>query len=124
LCDAHRGAGRRRCSRAGPWRLRLGVVIAVEHHRHSCRPGAADHDHDHIKGRPDPPGERHSLPSTPVTPEDVIRAWADTLRHGQIRAASRYFAPLTIVANGGSPLELKTRAAVRFSTPRCRAARC
>src|SRR4029077_1686000 len=65
------------------------------------------------KAVPIPPASGHSLPST-ATPEDVIRAWADTLRHGQIRAASRYFALPTIVANGGGPLELKTRAAVRF----------
>ena len=65
------------------------------------------------KAVPIPPATGHALPST-ATPEDVIRAWADTLRHGQIRAASRFFALPTIIANGGGPLELKTRAAVRF----------
>jgi hypothetical protein len=65
------------------------------------------------KAVPIPPATGHALPST-ATPEDVIRAWADTLRHGQIRAAARFFALPTIVANGGDPLELKTRAEVRF----------
>src|SRR5262249_59108063 len=47
-------------------------------------------------------------------PEDVIRAWADTLRHGQIAAASRFFAVPSVVSNGTGPIELRTRAAVRF----------
>jgi hypothetical protein len=44
----------------------------------------------------------------------VIRGWADALRHGHIAAASRYFALPTLVANGTGPIELRTRADVRF----------
>jgi hypothetical protein len=44
----------------------------------------------------------------------VIRGWANALRHGHIAAASRYFALPTLVANGTGPIELRTRAAVRF----------
>jgi hypothetical protein len=51
-----------------------------------------------------------------VDPEKVriVRAWADTLRHGQIRRAARYFALPSTVANGTAPLRLKTRAHARF----------
>jgi hypothetical protein len=62
---------------------------------------------------PIPPATGHALPST-AQPEDVIRAWADTLRHGQIAAAARFFSVPTIVSNGGGPLVLRTRAAIRF----------
>jgi len=62
---------------------------------------------------PIPPATGHALPST-AQPEDVIRAWADTLRRGQIAAAARFFAVPTIVANGGQPLRLSSRAAIRF----------
>jgi hypothetical protein len=45
---------------------------------------------------------------------EVVRAWADTLRHGDVRAAARYFALPSIVANGTRPIRLKTRAATEF----------
>ena len=44
----------------------------------------------------------------------IVRAWADTLRRGRVRAAARYFAVPSTVANGTVPLELKTRAQARF----------
>jgi hypothetical protein len=44
----------------------------------------------------------------------VVRAWADALRSGDVRAASRYFALPSTVANGTAPLKLETRAEVRF----------
>jgi hypothetical protein len=62
---------------------------------------------------PIPPATGHGLPTT-ATPEDVIRAWADSLRSGRIAAAARLFAVPTIVSNGGGPIVLRTRAAIRF----------
>ena len=44
----------------------------------------------------------------------MIRSWADTLRHGNVERASRFFALPATVSNGGPPYELRTRAAVRF----------
>ena len=44
----------------------------------------------------------------------IVRAWADTLRRGDVRAAARYFAVPSTVANGTVPLTLKTRAQARF----------
>jgi hypothetical protein len=49
-------------------------------------------------------------------PDDVavVRAWADTLRDGRVRAAARYFALPSVVANGTAPLKLENRAAAEF----------
>jgi len=44
----------------------------------------------------------------------VIRAWADTLRRGDIRGASEFFALPSIVSNGTPPIELHTRADARL----------
>ena len=44
----------------------------------------------------------------------VVRDWADTLRHGRARAAARYFAVPSVVANGTAPLKLESRAAAEF----------
>jgi len=51
-----------------------------------------------------------------LDPADVkiVRAWADTLRRGDVRAAARYFALPSIVANGTAPIRLKTRSQARF----------
>jgi hypothetical protein len=48
----------------------------------------------------------------PVTRREaaVIRGWSNTLRHGHVAQAARYFALPSIVANGGSPVALRTRA--------------
>jgi hypothetical protein len=43
----------------------------------------------------------------------VIRAWAGTLRRGDVAGAARYFALPSLVSNGTPPLQLKSRAAVR-----------
>jgi hypothetical protein len=46
----------------------------------------------------------------------IVRDWADTLRHGDVRGAARYFARPSLVSNGTSPIRLKTRAdAVYFN---------
>jgi len=51
-------------------------------------------------------------PSTEVDQVDVrvVRAWADTLRRGEVRAAARYFALPSLVSNGTAPIKLETRA--------------
>jgi len=51
-----------------------------------------------------------------VDPADVriVRAWADTLRRGDVRGAARYFALPSVVSNGTAPITLETRADARF----------
>jgi hypothetical protein len=44
----------------------------------------------------------------------VVRAWADTLRRGDVRGAARYFALPSLVSNGTAPIKLTSRADVRF----------
>ena len=44
----------------------------------------------------------------------VVREWADTLRHGDVRGAARYFALPSTVSNGTAPIRLTSRADVRF----------
>lgn len=44
----------------------------------------------------------------------VVRAWADTLRRGDVRGAARYFALPSMVSNGTSPIRLETRAEARY----------
>ena len=44
----------------------------------------------------------------------VVRAWADTLRRGDVRAAASYFALPSRVANGTPPIRLSTRAHARI----------
>jgi len=47
---------------------------------------------------------------------DVVRRWADTLRRGDVTAAARFFAVPSLVANGGPPRRLRTKAAIlRFN---------
>ena len=60
--------------------------------------------------------DESAVPSPAATPEagakDVIRAWADTLRRGDVEGAAEYFAVPATVANGTPPLELESRAEV------------
>jgi hypothetical protein len=63
--------------------------------------------------------EQRAAPPDPVREVDeadvrVVRAWADTLRRGDVRGAARYFALPSVVANGTRPIKLETRAEVRF----------
>jgi hypothetical protein len=60
--------------------------------------------------------EQRPKPAPEVDEADVrvVRAWADTLRRGDVRGAARYFALPSIVANGTTPIRLDTRADVRF----------
>jgi len=54
--------------------------------------------------------------SAPPAAADVriVRAWADTLRRGDARAAARYFAIPSLVSNGTPPIKLETRAEAEF----------
>jgi len=70
---------------------------------------------------PDSTAEPESTPqpepeSAPPDPADVriVRAWADTLRHGRVHAAARYFALPSLVSNGTPPIKLETRAEAEF----------
>jgi len=49
----------------------------------------------------------------PSSPEAVIKAWADTLRRGDVGRAAAYFSLPAVVQNGTPPLRLTTRAEVR-----------
>jgi hypothetical protein len=44
----------------------------------------------------------------------VVRAWADTLRRGDVRRAARYFAIPSVVSNATAPIRLETRAEAVF----------
>ena len=68
-----------------------------------------------------PTDTRSAQPSAIPTPTGsvdpaaarVIRAWADTLRRGDVTGAARYFALPSLVSNGTPALQLRTRADVR-----------
>ncbi|MDQ6916012.1 MAG: hypothetical protein M3155_09420 [Actinomycetota bacterium] len=57
-----------------------------------------------------PPGARSADPGA----VRVIRAWVDAERRSDMARAARYFDLPAVVANGGPPLVLRTRAAVRL----------
>jgi hypothetical protein len=54
--------------------------------------------------------------SGPVTAREkaVVKGWSDALRRGNVERAVRYFEIPATVANGGQPLRLVSRRAVRF----------
>jgi hypothetical protein len=66
-------------------------------------------------------GERSASPeprsSSEAEPEHrdaaVIRRWSETLRAGDVEAATRLFSVPATVANGGAPQLLRTRTAIR-----------
>ena len=57
---------------------------------------------------------RRSTPHAERGAAAVIRAWAETLRRGDVRAAAEFFALPSIVSNGTPPVELHTRADARL----------
>jgi hypothetical protein len=63
-------------------------------------------------------GSGSRVPEPSATPEagaeDVIRAWADTLRRGDVEGAAEYFAVPATVANGTPPVRLSSRADVEL----------
>jgi hypothetical protein len=65
---------------------------------------------------PESTAEPTTPESAPPDPADVriVRAWADTLRRGNVRAAARYFAIPSLVSNGTPPIKLETRAEAEF----------
>jgi hypothetical protein len=67
---------------------------------------------------PTPTPTARPSPDTPAEPDAadvaVVRAWADTLRRGHVRAAARYFALPSVVSNGTAPIRLESRAAAEF----------
>ena len=79
---------------------------------------------DDDRGRLKTPGTdvARAAPESTATPEPeadpadvaVVKAWADTLRRGDIRGAARYFALPSLVSNGTAPIKLETRAEARF----------
>jgi len=60
-----------------------------------------------------PESESESAEPEPADVE-IVRAWADTLRHGKVRAAARYFALPSLVSNGTAPIKLETRTEAEF----------
>ena len=60
-----------------------------------------------------PPPIRSPRRDADRSPSSVIRAWANTLRRGDVTAAASHFALPAIVQNGTPPLELTSRAQVR-----------
>jgi hypothetical protein len=62
-----------------------------------------------------PAGRDRAASARPPEHRDaaVIRRWSNTLRAGDVRAASRLFAVPATVANGGAPQRLTTREAIR-----------
>jgi hypothetical protein len=52
----------------------------------------------------------------PVTEREkaVVKGWSDALRRGDVERAIRYFEIPSTVANGGQPIRLVSRRAVRF----------
>jgi hypothetical protein len=68
------------------------------------------------KATPTPSATPSAAADAAVDPahKRVIRAWADTLRHGDINGAARYFALPSLVSNGTTPIKLETRAEARF----------
>ena len=68
-----------------------------------------------VAPEPDSESESESESAEPdPTDVRVVRAWADTLRHGKVRAAARYFALPSLVSNGTAPIRLETRAETEF----------
>ncbi len=63
-----------------------------------------------------PPEHSAATPEPEVDAADlaVVRAWADTLRRGDVAGASEKFALPSLVSNGTSPIRLRTREQVRF----------
>ncbi len=64
----------------------------------------------------EPRGGSDTAPSGPVTTAEraIIRGWADALRRGDVERAVRYWRTPAIASNGGGPIRLVTRRAVRF----------
>jgi hypothetical protein len=78
--------------------------------------GGGGHDGGRRAATPTPTAipSRDAVAEPDPADVEVVRAWADTLRHGRVRAAARYFALPSVVSNGTAPIRLKNRAAAEF----------
>jgi len=69
-----------------------------------------------------PPAPKPSATAAPAPKRDsasqadvrVIKGWTDALRHGHVKAASRYWALPAVVSNGTPPIRLRKRADIDF----------
>lgn len=112
------------------WRLATTALVGLVLAAGGCGGGddGADPDRftlttprDDVSPR-DTPGGAQPKQDTPPAREGrvtrreigVIRGWSDALRHGDVSRAVGYFAVPSRVSNGQPPVELRTRAAVRF----------
>jgi hypothetical protein len=50
---------------------------------------------------------------SPERAEAVVRAWADTLRRGDVRGAAEFFVVPSVVSNGTQPVTLRRESEVR-----------
>jgi hypothetical protein len=113
-----------------PIRWLAGPLAALAVGISACGGGGGDGDGGGSAQRPAPtatastegeggaapaPAEEQTAKEKPVDPrkERIVRAWADTLRRGDVRAAARYFALPSLVSNGTPPIRLQTRAEAR-----------
>jgi hypothetical protein len=78
-----------------------------------CLGGGDDGDSGRAARATPSPAATGSVPAPSAKPEqgaeEVIRAWADTLRRGDVARAAEYFALPSTVSNGTPPLKLRTR---------------
>jgi hypothetical protein len=98
-----------------PRRL-TGALAALAVGAAACGGGGDDGDRSRA-ATPTPSAWASPEPeSSAPDPADVrvVRAWADTLRAGRVRAAARYFALPSLVSNGTPPIKLETRAEAEF----------
>lgn len=107
---------RRTTRRTGRWLLAAAVLTTAVLANGCGSSGGAARSATHAARRTltspatpaPPPGVPRTVPTpgpTGVVPAtsavDVIRAWSDALRHGDVRAAARYFALPSVMINGG-----------------------
>ena len=102
--------------RSTAWLAGTGSALALA----ACGGGGDD---ERLKLTTPGSSEQRAAPTPTAEPADdkvdpaqvrVVRQWADTLRHGNVRGAARYFAVPSIVSNGTAPIRLTSRADVRF----------
>jgi hypothetical protein len=61
-------------------------------------------------------GDDKAAGAGPITAKEkaVVRGWSDALRRGDVEAAVRYWRVPAIASNGGQPVRLLSRGAIRF----------
>jgi hypothetical protein len=101
-------------------RLLAALLAALALPASGCFGGGEDEGGGAARPTPTAQAGGSSVPAPETTPEagadDVVRAWADTLRRGDVRGAAEYFAVPSTVSNGTAPLRLRSREEVeRFN---------